>query len=419
MPLFSFLNKLRSRRSNDRLSPFIPDRILHFDPIATYVNEAVDITQTSIDKIRASSPLSRECEGRNEFPRMPRIPSGRLFLSSTMKRNVSSFARKSTRRSGKKGGTSSPLHLHPRSLPLAASSSNVDTDLSLLSSLLNDYPSDNYSTITLHGTVTAKVLIALLENIGKQKKIVFDEAILHVNPSEFSSLVFSLGVESLSFLGCSFDDAQLISDRFFLENSQIKEITVSAKDGSIQSFPLLTDRTLSRWSSLPSPPSLQLHNISTSFTITGVENLVKSFLSTATPFDRLCCKLGRLNTPMDTVLHRLSRIRSLKVQSFNDSSSNGSSQIHSVHHSFLVVLSHNPRLELTLQTASPLPSNDTTLDFPSFPRFPPFRRRFTPVGSSSPQIPPFHSTSIPESEMISKRGVQCSSTRTRRKTRQN
>ncbi|GMT12481.1 hypothetical protein PFISCL1PPCAC_3778, partial [Pristionchus fissidentatus] len=241
--------------------------------------------------------------------------------------------------------------------------------LSLLPSLLNESNVDETTTVTLHGSITSKVLASLLTSVGTLQKLIFDEARIMASPPSFSSIISQLRVLSLSFLGCKFDDAQLICDRFFVENNQIVDLTVSTKDGTLQSFPLLTDRTLDRWASLcMQPPCLQLNNVATSFTITGVERLIRAFVSTASPYDRLCCKFGRLNTCMDTVVARLARLSGLKL--------------HCVHETFLVALGHNPRVELNIQTLRRglhAPRADATLDeLPALRRGTPVRRRPAP-----------------------------------------
>ncbi|GMS80561.1 hypothetical protein PENTCL1PPCAC_2735, partial [Pristionchus entomophagus] len=183
----------------------------------------------------------------------------------------------------------------------------------------------------------------------------------------------------------------------------------------MQSFPLLTDRTLLRWASLGrQPPCLQLYNVATSFTIAGVEKLIKAFLTTASPYDRFCCKLGRLTTPMDTVVARIGRIPTLKI--------------HCVHDSFLVVLCHNPRIDLNLQTPLRLPSppldgDDTMDELPALRRAPALRRRVAQFIGVMPKVAPSAmvcSTTIcssskraHESVMISKPGAL---SRTRRTT---
>ncbi|KAF8381521.1 hypothetical protein PRIPAC_70663 [Pristionchus pacificus] len=426
MSFFSFLSKFRRQPKPSRQSAFIPDRtILDTDPLEGYVNHAADITElrtASAQKVRAAAPASPE-DGyaRAQAPMVSHHPSGRRMLSSTMNpSNLSTFARRSTRRSKRYSAFRRPLS-RPRPIVLSpvVESSIVETDLSLLPSLLNDSNADKSSTVTLHGSITSKVLASLLKSVSKLNKLVFDEAIIHSSPSSFSSLISSLGVESLSFLGCKFDDAQILSDKFFVENGQITELTVSTKDGSLQSFPLLTDRTLERWISLAiQPPCLLLHNVSTSITITGVENLVKSFLTTASPYDRLCCMFGRLNTTMDKVVDRLKQIPALKI--------------HCVHDSFLVAISHTPRIELNLQTAGPLPSRpsaDSTLDeLPALRRAPALRRKFAPGFSTAagitipaPVPPPRYvrssSMRAPESVMISKTGPLSRTRRTNKSKR--
>uniref|UniRef100_A0A1I7X0Y2 Secreted protein n=1 Tax=Heterorhabditis bacteriophora TaxID=37862 RepID=A0A1I7X0Y2_HETBA len=97
-------------------------------------------------------------------------------------------------------------------------------------------------------------------------------------PLTFAALLRALCVESLCINRSIFEDAQIISDDLFIKNSQLISIKMTSPDGEWQSFPLLTDRTLSHWAKGRYPKTLQMNHIETSFTIQGVKEMLQKYV---------------------------------------------------------------------------------------------------------------------------------------------